>query len=84
MEYALLHIVEDLTNKNLTADSLEKELYDVLHQRDELIHDSFDEALKTARVIDLEPVDGKKELLAVVSQTLDLSSTAPPIPSVSC
>ncbi|VGO16169.1 putative amino acid permease YhdG [Pontiella desulfatans] len=71
MEYALLHIVESLTNKNLTADSLEKELYDVLHQRDEVVHDEFDEVLKTALAIDLAPGVGQEELLDVVSGALE-------------
>ncbi|MDH3982341.1 MAG: amino acid permease, partial [Kiritimatiellaceae bacterium] len=71
MEYALLHIVESLTNKNLTADSLEKELYDVLHDRDELKHDAFDEILKTAQAVDLDPGAGQEELLRVVSRTLE-------------
>lgn len=71
MEYALLHIVEGLTNKHLTADSLEKELYEVLHKRDELVHDEFDEVLKTARAVDLDPGAGQVELLGVVSRTLE-------------
>jgi mannitol/fructose-specific phosphotransferase system IIA component (Ntr-type) len=71
MEYALLHIVEGLTNKNLTADSLEKELYDVLHKRDQLVHDDFDEVLKTAKAIDLGPGAGQAELLRVVSEELE-------------
>lgn len=71
MEYALLHIVEGLTNKNLTADSLEKELYEVLHQRDELVHDEFDEALKGARAVDLDPGADQNEMLRVVSETLE-------------
>jgi amino acid transporter len=70
MEYALLHVVESLTNKNLTADSLEKELYDVLHERDKLVHDEFDEALKTAKAVDLAPGADQAELLRVVSATL--------------
>ena len=47
IEYALLHIIEDLTNKELTSDSLEKELYGVLHQRDEVQHDALDEVVET-------------------------------------
>jgi APA family basic amino acid/polyamine antiporter len=70
MEYALLHVVENLTNKNLTTDSLEKELYDVLHERDELVHDSFDETLKTALAIDLDPGAEQEDLLRVVSENL--------------
>ena len=71
MEYALLHVIEGLTNKHLTTDSLEKELYEVLHERDELVHDSFDEALKTAYAVDLEPGAGQADLLKIVSQTLE-------------
>ncbi|MDF7801893.1 amino acid permease [Pontiellaceae bacterium B1224] len=75
MEYALLHVVESLTNKNLTTDSLEKELYAVLHERDELVHDEFDEALKTAVAVDLEPGAGPGDLLDVVSQSLEKELT---------
>jgi amino acid transporter len=71
MEYALLHIVESFTNKNLTADSLEKELFNVLHERDEVVHDAFDEALKTALAIDLEPAAEHEDLLRVVSHSLE-------------
>jgi APA family basic amino acid/polyamine antiporter len=71
MEYALLHIVESLTNKNLTADSLEKELYDILHERDEVVYDAFDEVLRTAQALDLEPGATPETLLDAVSRTLE-------------
>ncbi len=71
MEYALLHVVEGLTNKQLTTDSLEKELYEVLHQRDELVYDAFDEALQTAVALDLQPGAEPQDLLDVVSRTLE-------------
>ncbi|MBN2703520.1 MAG: amino acid permease [Pontiellaceae bacterium] len=72
MEYALLHVVEGLTNKNLTTNnSLEKELYDVLHQRDELVPDAFDRVLKTAQAIDLGPGADYAEFLDVVSAALE-------------
>ncbi|MBT8046661.1 MAG: amino acid permease [Pontiella sp.] len=71
MEYALLHIVEGLTNQRLTADSLEKELYEVLHQRDEVVHDAFDDILKTAGAVDLEPGANQQTLLDTVAQTLE-------------
>ncbi len=78
IEYALLHVVEGLTNKSLTDDSLEKELYEVIQERDEVVHDEFDEALKTAIAIDLEPGSGFDDLLDVISKTLEpmLSHTA--------
>ena len=71
MEYALLHIVESLTNRRLTTDSLEKELYEVLHKRDELVHDEFDEVLKNAKAVDLAPGADQAELLRVVSESLE-------------
>lgn len=71
MEYALLHIVEGLTNKQLTNDSLEKELYEVLHERDELEHDTFDEILKTANAVDLEPGADQQMLLDTVADNLE-------------
>ncbi len=70
MEYALLHVVESLTNKNLTADSLENELYDVLQKRDKVVHDDFDEILKSAQAIDLEPGATQMGLFTVVSNVL--------------
>ena len=71
MEYALLHVVEGLTNKNLTTDSLEKELFEVLHKRDGLVSDAFDEVLKTAMAVDLEPAADQAVLLDVISTELE-------------
>ena len=71
MEYALLHIVESLTNKNLTADSLEQELYEVLQKRDGVEPDAFDDTLKTAMAVDLEPAADRDTLLRVISNELE-------------
>lgn len=71
MGYALLHIAQEVMNKELTSDSLEKELYETIHQRDELVHDSFDEILKTADALDLEPGATQQSLLDAISQTLE-------------
>ena len=78
IEYALLHIIEGLTNKSLTADSLERELYEILHQRDELVHDDFDRALKMARALDLEPGAEMDDFLRTISKLLakDLALSA--------
>lgn len=70
MEYALLHIAEEVVNRKLTTDSLEKELYNTIHKRDQLVHDAFDEILKTAEAIDLDPGSTQDELLDVIAQAL--------------
>lgn len=71
MGYALLHIAEEVMNKELTSDSLEKELYNTIFQRDEVVHDAFDEILKTAAALDLEPGATQESLLDAISQTLE-------------
>jgi amino acid transporter len=71
MGYAFLHIVEEIMNKELTSGSLEKELYNTLYQRDEVVHDAFDEILKTAAALDLEPGATQQSLLDAMSSTLE-------------
>jgi amino acid transporter len=71
MGYALLHIAQEVMNKELTSDSLEKELYNTIYERDEVVHDAFDEILKTADALDLEPGATQQNLLEAISQTLE-------------
>ncbi len=71
MDYALLHLTERVVNRNLSEDSLEKELFDIIHHRDEVVHDAFDEILKTADALDLEPGATPEGLLYAVSHTLE-------------
>ncbi len=71
VDYALLHIAQDVMNKELTSDSLEKELYEIVHERDEVVHDAFGEILKKAGALDLEPGATQESLLHAISQTLE-------------
>jgi basic amino acid/polyamine antiporter, APA family len=71
MDYALLHLAEGVVNRNLSADSLEKELYEIIHDRDEVVHDAFDEILKTADAIDLDPGATPESLLDAIAQSLE-------------
>ncbi len=71
MDYALLHIAEELLNKELTTAALEKELYETLFQRDEVVHDAFDEVLKTAGAFDLEPGASQQSLLDAIARNLE-------------
>jgi len=72
IDYALLHIAQEVMNKELTSASLEKELYEIVHDRDEMVHDAFDEILKKAEAIDLEPGATQESLLRAISQTLEM------------
>ena len=52
-EFALLHLLERITNRKLTSHGLEKELLDVVQNRDEVIKDEFDLQIEKSEVIDL-------------------------------
>lgn len=71
MDYALLHLAEGIVNRNLLSGSLEKELYEIIHERDEVVHDAFDEILKKADAVDLEPGATPEVLLDVIAQILE-------------
>ena len=53
-ESALLHLIERLTDRTLVTGQLEQELKDIIHDRDEIIHDRFDELVKNAVVLELD------------------------------
>ncbi len=60
-EYALLHLVEGITDKKLTYHNLETELRDILRERDNIISDKFDRLVENAGILDLEgPIELNK------------------------
>ncbi|MHC4205909.1 MAG: amino acid permease [Planctomycetota bacterium] len=53
-EYALLHLIERITAKELTTHSLESELREIIRERDEIIKDRFDHIIEKVTVLDVE------------------------------
>jgi amino acid transporter/mannitol/fructose-specific phosphotransferase system IIA component (Ntr-type) len=53
-EYALLHLIERITSRKMTTDSLETELKDVIRERDEIVFDRFDDLVEEADILDIE------------------------------
>jgi APA family basic amino acid/polyamine antiporter len=53
-EYALLHIIERITAKEITTHSLETELKEIIKERDEIIKDRFDEIIEKCTILDIE------------------------------
>ncbi len=57
--YALIHVVERLTNKEIQTENLENELKNILMERDEIQEDRFDKIIKTAAILNLTESDGE-------------------------
>ncbi len=53
-EYALIHVIERIINKELTSGILPKELKGILRERDNIVEDRFDHLIKESIVLDLE------------------------------
>lgn len=53
-EYALLHLIERITAKELTTHSLESELRDIIRERDAIIKDRFDHIIEGSVVLDIK------------------------------
>ncbi len=53
-EYAILHLIERITAKEITSYSLESELKEVIRERDDILKDRFDHLIEQATVIDIE------------------------------
>lgn len=77
-EYALLHILERITNRAFTGDSLERELRTIVHEKDEVVLDHVDDVLKGAIVLDLPEVRSQEELFAAVADSLSELLEQPP------
>lgn len=70
IEYALLHLLERVTARQLTDDKLEAELREIVRERDEVIHDAVDTMIEAAPVVDREGPLQRDELFRGVAQRL--------------
>lgn len=52
-DYALLHLVERLTSRELVTGGLERELRDIVRARDYMLPDRFDELVERSVILDL-------------------------------
>jgi mannitol/fructose-specific phosphotransferase system IIA component (Ntr-type) len=53
-EFALLHLIERITAKELTTHSLETELKEIICERDEIVKDRFDHLIEDCPVLDCD------------------------------
>ena len=69
-EYALLHLIERITAKELTSHSLETELKEVIRERDEIIQDRFDEIVEKCEVLDIEKTMSAEEFFELAANAM--------------
>jgi amino acid transporter/mannitol/fructose-specific phosphotransferase system IIA component (Ntr-type) len=69
-EYALLHLIERVTAKELTSYSLEKELREIIRHRDEIVKDRFDHIVERCVITDIDRAVSVDEFFRLVSEQL--------------
>jgi len=69
-EFALIHVVERITAKELTSYTLETELKEILQERDEIIEDRFDRLIRDCPILDLDHPLSRDQCFQLVSNQL--------------
>ena len=69
-EYALLHLIERLTSKDLTEHLLETELKDIIRERDDITKDRFDRIIENCIVLDIDRRMEMKEFFEEVAEAM--------------
>ena len=69
-DFALIHIVERITNKEIAGDSLRLELKEIIRERDEIYEDRFDKLIKEAIILDIDKNVSMEEFFKAVSNEL--------------
>ncbi len=69
-EYALLHLIERITAKELTSYSLEEELRDIIRQRDDIVKDRFDHIVEKCVVLNIDKAMAIDEFFNLASEQL--------------
>ncbi|MFP4026759.1 MAG: amino acid permease [Candidatus Brocadiia bacterium] len=69
-ESALLHLIERITARELVTGTLEEELKNIIHERDEVVRDRFDKLVETCPVLDLEREHERGEVFELAGEEL--------------
>lgn len=65
-EYALLHLIERMTARELTDHGLETELKEIVRERDEILKDRFDHLIEECPVVDMQGASDLEGFFRVV------------------
>jgi amino acid transporter/mannitol/fructose-specific phosphotransferase system IIA component (Ntr-type) len=69
-EYALLHLVERVTARELTTYSLEAELREIITERDQIVKDRFDHIIESCPVLDIEHALQMEDFFKLVADAM--------------
>ena len=69
-DFALLHLIEKITAKELIDFSLEAELKEIIQERDEIVKDRFDKIVEKSIVMDIEGPVQMDEFFREVSEKI--------------
>lgn len=69
-EFALLHLIERITAKEITTHSLETELKEIIQERDEIDKDRFDKIIEKSIILDITNSIQLDELFQIASEAL--------------
>lgn len=72
-EFALLHLIERITAKELTSYTLETELKEIIRERDDITKDRFDNIIEKCVVLDIDKKIKLDEFFKLVSDALSKS-----------
>ncbi len=68
VEYALLKIVENITKKDSMCDVIEKELSEIVFERDEIVKDRFDEMIENCKILDIDEKIDLNRIMEIISE----------------
>jgi APA family basic amino acid/polyamine antiporter len=69
-QYALLHLIERITAKELTTHSLESELKEIIRERDEIVMDRFDDIIEKGSVLDIKQSTKLEDFFMLVADAM--------------
>ena len=72
-EYALLHLIERVTARELVTGSLENELKEIIRERDNIIKDRFDHITEECTVLDIESSLSVEKFFKLVADSISTS-----------
>ncbi len=70
-EFALIHVIERITARELSHNFLGRELREIIRERDNIVEDRFDKLIKESAVLDIEEEISMEEFFKGAADTLN-------------